>query len=70
MLFRSKGVEGLGEKRASVLLMDCTSALEMFNKVRDLYGNDDEFNMNASVLWILRSIDDNWKDRFNAAIQE
>ena len=65
-----KGVEGLGEKRASVLLMDCTSALEMFNKVRDLYGNDDEFNMNASVLWILRSIDDNWKDRFNAAIQE
>ena len=50
--------------------MDCTSALEMFNKVRDLYGNDDEFNMNASVLWILRSIDDNWKDRFNAAIQE
>jgi len=63
-----KGVEGLGEKKATALLMDCTSHLEMFNKVRELYGNDEEFIMNASVLWILRSLDDNWKDRFNALI--
>jgi DNA polymerase-1 len=65
-----KGIEGLGEKKASKLLADCSSNIEMFNQVRSLYGNDDEFIMNASVLWILRSLDDNWKDRFNALIQE
>ena len=65
-----KGIEGLGEKRATKILADCSSHLEMFNIVRDLYGNDDEFIMNASVLWILRSLDDNWKDRFDALIQE
>lgn len=65
-----KGIEGLGEKKAAKILADCSSHLEMFNIVRDLYGNDDEFIMNASVLWILRSLDDNWKDRFDALIQE
>ena len=65
-----KGIEGLGEKKATKLLADCSSDIEMFNQVRDLYGNDDEFIMNASVLWILRSLDDSWKDRFNALIQE
>jgi DNA polymerase-1 len=65
-----KGIEGLGEKKATKLLADCSSNIEMFNQVRDLYGNDDEFIMNASVLWILRSLDDSWKDRFNAHIQK
>lgn len=65
-----KGIEGLGEKKATKILADCTSQQEMFNIVRDLYGNDEEFIMNASVLWILRSLDDNWKDRFDALIQE
>jgi len=65
-----KGIEGLGEKKAAKILADCTSQQEMFNIVRDLYGNDEEFIMNASVLWILRSLDDNWKDRFDALIQE
>ena len=65
-----KGIDGLGEKKATDLLSNCTTELEMFNRVRDLYGNDEEFIMNASVLWILRSLDDNWKDRFNALIQE
>lgn len=65
-----KGIEGLGEKKAAKILADCSSHLEMFNIVRDLYGNDEEFIMNASVLWILRSLDDNWKDRFNALVQE
>jgi len=65
-----KGIEGLGEKKASKLLADCSSHIQMFNQVRDLYENDEEFIMNASVLWILRTLDDNWKDRFNALIQE
>ena len=65
-----KGIEGLGEKKASKLLADCSSDIQMFNQVRALYGNDAEFLMNASVLWILRTLDDKWEDRFYALIQE
>jgi DNA polymerase-1 len=65
-----KGIEGLGEKKASKLLADCSSDIQMFNQVRALYGNDAEFIMNASVLWILRTLDDKWEDRFYALIQE
>jgi len=40
----------------------------MFNAVRETYGNDEEFIMNASVLWIMRHEGDVWRDRFNAYI--
>ena len=40
----------------------------MFNIVRDIYGNDEEFLMNARVLWILRTPNDDYKERFNALI--
>ena len=40
----------------------------MFNAVRDAYGNDDEFIMNASVLWIMQHEGDIWKERFDAYI--
>jgi hypothetical protein len=65
-----KGIEKIGEKKAKVMLAGCQSEQEMFNIVRNLYGNDDEFIMNARVLWILRSIDDDWKKRFVANIQK
>lgn len=65
-----KGIEGLGEKKATALLATCNSELAMFKKVRKLYGNDDEFTMNAQVLWILRSIDDDWKVRNEKFFQE
>ncbi len=65
-----KGIEKIGEKKAKVLLSTCQSEQEMFNIVRELYGNDDEFIMNARVLWILRSVDDDWKKRFDANIQK
>jgi DNA polymerase-1 len=65
-----KGIEKIGEKKAKVMLAGCQSEQEMFNIVRNLYGNDDEFIMNARVLWILRSIDDDWKKRFDANIQK
>jgi 5'-3' exonuclease len=65
-----KGIEKIGEKKAKVILDTCQSEQDMFNTVRDLYGNDDEFIMNARVLWILRSVDDDWKKRFDANIQK
>lgn len=65
-----KGIEKIGDKRAKALLADCITEQEMFDTVRDAYSNDDEFIMNASVLWIMQHEEDVWKDRFNAYVQE
>ena len=65
-----KGIEKIGDKRAKALLADCITEQEMFDTVRDAYSNDDEFIMNASVLWIMHHEEDVWKDRFNAYVQE
>ena len=65
-----KGIPGIGAKGADKLLDKCNTDEEMFKAVRKAYDNDAEFIMNASVLWILRSLDDKWEDRFYAYIQE
>ena len=63
-----KGIEGIGPKKAQALLENCHTEQAMFNAVREAYGNDEEFIMNASVLWIMRHEGDVWRDRFNAYI--
>ena len=63
-----KGIEKIGNKRAKSMLADCVTGQQMFDVVRDAYGNDDEFIMNASVLWIMQHEEDIWKERFNAYI--
>lgn len=65
-----KGIEKIGDKRAKALLADCVTEQEMFDTVRDAYSNDDEFIMNASVLWIMQHEGDIWKERFNAYVQK
>ena len=65
-----KLVDVLAEQKADKLLDVCTTDEQMFKAVRNAYNNDLEFIMNASVLWILRSLDDKWEDRFYAYIQE
>lgn len=65
-----KGVEGIGTKKAEKLLANCQTEKEMFDIVRTAYGNDEEFLMNARVLWILRTPIDDYQERFNANIQE
>lgn len=59
-----KGIEGMGEKKAKVLLADATTEQEMISIVRNAYGNDDEFLMNASCLWVLRSDRLKYKERY------
>lgn len=63
-----KGIEGIGPKKAQALLGNCNTEQALFNVVRNAYGNDEEFIMNASVLWIMRHEGDIWRDRFNAYI--
>lgn len=59
-----KGIPKMGKVRATKELEGCTTELEMFNKVRELYGNDDEFKMNAGCLWILREMDIKFSNKF------
>lgn len=59
-----KGIKGKGKVFAEKALADCTTELEMFNIVRELYGNDDEFKMNAGCVWILREHGIKFADRF------
>ena len=68
-----KGIAGLGDVKARKLLKDCTTEQEMFNVVREQYGNDDEFKMNAQCLWILRHEGDTFLNRYkdlDATLQE
>ena len=65
-----KGIAGMGEAKARQALGNIHDELGMFNKVRALYGNDEEFLMNARVLWIKRSLEDDFGDRFDALVQE
>jgi len=51
-----KGVVGAGKKAARVL-DSCETEEEMFNAVREMYGNDEEMLMNGQVLWMVRELD-------------
>ena len=63
-----KGVAGIGKTKAPKMLEFCEIEQEMFDVVREAYGNDDEFLMNASCLWLLRGITDKYENRFKEMI--
>tara|TARA_R110001592_G_scaffold70478_3_gene215916 strand:+ start:346 stop:1038 length:693 start_codon:yes stop_codon:yes gene_type:complete len=63
-----KGIPGLGKAKAKTTLSGLTNERDMFDKVRRLYGNDEEFLMNARVLWIKRTLEEDFGDIFNAYI--
>lgn len=58
-----KGVVGCG-KKAALPLQDMTEEKDMFDYVRDLYGNDDEMLMNGQVLWLQREPGKIWEPLF------
>lgn len=59
-----KGAKGIGEKRATKLLKDCKTEKEMIEVCLGEYFTEEEFLMNAQCLYVLRSYDDNYIDRF------
>jgi DNA polymerase-1 len=65
-----KGIPGIGVKKAEKLLDGLVTEQELFNKVREAYSNDEEFLMNGRVLWIRQKENEDWKDRFDALVQE
>lgn len=56
-----KGVPGIGPVKARRILGACESEREMFVACREAYGNDEELEMNAKVLWLWRKQGDIWK---------
>ena len=65
-----KGIEKIGPKKADKLLADCNSEQELFNKVREAYSNDEEFKMNAQVLWIRQTGKEDWLNDYNRLCTE
>lgn len=59
-----KGIPGKGKVFASKALKDCKTEQEMFNVVRELYDNDEEFKLNAGCVWILRQHGETFAERF------
>lgn len=65
-----KGIPGIGIKKAERILAECYTEQQFFTAVREAYSNDEEFLMNGRVLWIRRKPNEDWKDIFNALVQE
>lgn len=63
-----KGIEKIGEKKSKLILQKCNSEVEMMTTVRDLYGIEDEFLMNADCLWILRHEEETYSTRYKNLI--
>lgn len=59
-----RGIANMGKVKASRAIAHCVSEKEMFDIVRQLYSNDEEFIMNASCVWIMRERNKFFKERF------
>ena len=55
-----KGVWKCGPVKAANILAGAETEQEMFNRVRETYSNDEEFLLNARVLWIWKQPNDDW----------
>lgn len=56
-----KGCKGIGPKKADKHLANCETEEEMFDVCRELYGCDQELQMNAQCLWLWREHGATWK---------
>lgn len=64
-----KGIHRRGEAYANTLLDGLDTEQEMFDAVRDAYGIDEAFLMNARCLWIWQKPNDDFKERFEQLCQ-
>ena len=60
-----KGVYNIGPKKAEQILGDRDDVVDMFDVVRETYGNDEEMLMNGRVLWIWKRPNDDWKQHWD-----
>ena len=59
-----KGIENIGTKKADKILAECETEQHLFDSVRNAYSNDEEFKMNAQVLWIRQKGKEDWLNAY------
>lgn len=64
-----KGVQGLGPAKAKKFL-DSTRPEDWLDGIRAMYGSEEEFEMNATCLYIWRKPNDTWRTLTETAISE
>ena len=55
-----KGVPGIGKAKAPKILDGCESEVELYEAVRSMYEEQEDFDLNADLLWIWRQPDGRW----------
>lgn len=65
-----KGIVGKGKVAAKSILDGCINEEDMFEAVRDAYGNDDEMLLNGQCLWIWRKQNDIWNPLNDSSVRE
>ena len=55
-----KGVNGIGKAKAPRILDGCESEMELYEAVRSMYEEQEDFDLNADLLWIWRKENDRW----------
>lgn len=54
------GIRGVGPVRTKALLGGCKSEIELFNKVREQYKDDERLLKNGQLLWVRRKEGEVW----------
>lgn len=60
------GISGIGPVKANKLINSISNEQAMFDKVRSWYNNDKHLLMNGRCLYIKRTIEDDWKTKYEA----
>ena len=55
------GLKGIGIKKATKILEPCDTEIEMYDACAGMWPDEDEMNISASLLYLLRSEDDKWQ---------
>lgn len=64
-----KGVQGMGPKKADAFL-DSTPAEEWYQGILDMYGSEEEMDMNAQCVYIHRKVNDNWRNIIHETVSK
>ena len=60
------GIDGIGPKKAVRLIGECSTEQEMYNVCDSIYKNREIMHRNAKLLYMLRSLKDEWQPPFTA----
>ena len=56
------GIKGIGPKKAEAMFRNCESNQECYEVAKELFGSEEELDMNAQCIYIQRKEGDNWRN--------